>query len=265
MRPPVYVMGDAHGYYDRIVGLLREVGLLNAQLRWSGDNSTLVFMGDFFDRGPDGIGLVELAMRLEKEAREADGDVLGLLGNHEMCILGAYFFGKTHYSFDNWSGDFYSDWIQNGGRVMDLERLTQKHIDWICALPAMLLVDDRRFVHADALLYYDYGKTAPDVNKAFRALMRNRVAKEWDKALEGFSGRDAFGDGNPDGRENALQFLAQYGGYQIVHGHTPIAKMTGQRYEHVREPLVYAGGVCINVDGGIHKGGPGFLYKMPPL
>lgn len=265
MRPPVFVMGDAHGHYERIVDLLRLEGLLSPQLRWTGDNATLVFIGDFFDRGPDGVGLIDLVMRLEREAREAGGEVLSLLGNHEMCILGAHFFGRQYYSFANWSGDYYSDWIRNGGRVMDLERLTEKHIDWICALPAMLLVDDRRFVHADALLYYDYGRTAPYVNKAFRAMMRKRDPKEWDTALEGFSGRDAFADGNPDGRENALQFLSTYGGYQIVHGHTPIGKVTGRRHERVDEPLVYAGGICINVDGGIYHGGPGFLYRLPPL
>jgi hypothetical protein len=265
MRPPVYVMGDPHGQYGRVVELLRAEGLLNSQLRWAGDNSTLVFMGDFFDRGPDAIGLVELVMRLEREPIEAGGEVLSLLGNHEMCILGALFFGRQYYSFANWSGDFYSEWIRNGGRVADLERLNRKHVDWVCALPAMLLVDDRRFVHADALLYYDYGKSAPEVNKAFRALLRKRDPEEWDRVLEGFGGRDAFADGNPDGRENALRFLVQYGGYQIVHGHTPIGKVTGQRHEDVDGPLVYAGGVCVNVDGGIYRGGPGFLYRLPGM
>lgn len=265
MRPPVFVMGDVHGYYERVVDLLRENGLLNSQLRWTGGNSTLVFMGDFVDRGPDGIGAIDLVMRLEQEARAAGGEVLGLLGNHEICFLGAHFFGRQFYAFENWSGDFFTEWMNNGGRVMDLERLTQKHIDWISALPAMLLVDDRRFIHADTLIYYNYGKNAPDVNKNFRAIMHRHQAKEFDKVLERFAGRDAFADGNPDGRENALQFLAQYGGYQIVHGHTPIPKMTGQQYEHVHEALVYAGGVCVNVDGGIYHGGDGFLYAMPPL
>ncbi len=265
MRPPVFVMGDVHGHYDRVVELLREEGLLNPQLRWAGDNSSLVFIGDLFDRGPDGISVVELIMRLEREGIEAGGEVLCLFGNHEMCILGASFFGRQYYSFANWSGDFYSDWLSNGGQVADLERLEKRHIDWICALPAMLLVDERRFIHADAMLYYEYGMSAPEVNKAFRALLRRRNPEEWDRMLEGFNGRDAFADWNADGRENALQFLAQYGGHQIVHGHTPIGKVTGQKYENITGPLVYAGGLCVNVDGGIYKGGPGFVYRMPGL
>lgn len=184
MRPPVYVMGDVHGHFERLVALLRAEGLLNPQLHWAGDNSTLVFMGDFTDRGSDGIGVVDLVMRLEREAHAAGGEVLSLLGNHEICLLGAHFFGNKQYIFDNWAGDFYSNWTENGGRIRDLERLTQKHIDWICALPAMVLVDDRRFIHADSLLYYDYGKNAPEVNKNFRSIMRHRVPKEWDKLLE---------------------------------------------------------------------------------
>jgi hypothetical protein len=265
MRPPVYVMGDPHGYYGHVVQLLGDEGLINPQLRWAGDNATLVFMGDFFDRGPDGISLIDLVMRLELEAREAGGEVLSLLGNHDVNILGARFYGQKHFVFENWSGDFYSDWLQFGGRLTDLERLTQRHIDWLSVLPAMLLVDNRRFIHADALFYYDYGKSAPDVNKAIRAVMRRRNPREWDKLLAGFSVRDAFADGNPDGRENALAFLAQYGGYGIVHGHTPVSHFTGQWPESVREAFVYAGGLCVSVDGGIYKGGPGFLYRLPPL
>lgn len=265
MRPPVYVIGDGHGQYDRIVALLRAEGLLNADLKWAADNATLVFMGDFFDRGPSGIGLLDMAMRLEREARAAGGEVFSLLGNHDVIILGALFFGRKHYTFDEWTGDFYSSWLQVGGRLSDLEGITQKHIDWINSMPMMLLVDDRRFIHSDTLHYYEYGKTAPEVNKRVRAIMRKRDPAEWDRLLGQYAERDAFADSNPDGRENALRFLAQYGGYGIVHAHTPIAKMTGQRDTNVREALVYAGGLCVNVDGGMYRGGPGFVYRLPPL
>jgi hypothetical protein len=39
--------------------------------------------------------------------------------------------------------------------------------------------------------------------------------------------------------------------------------MTGEPPELIRAPLIYADGLCINVDGGIYRGGMGFIYKLP--
>ncbi|HEX9439253.1 MAG TPA: serine/threonine protein phosphatase, partial [Roseiflexaceae bacterium] len=58
---------------------------------------------------------------------------------------------------------------------------------------------------------------------------------------------------------------ADFGGRQIVHGHTPISSMRRCLPEEVVEPLVYAGGLCVNVDGGMYLGGPGFVYQVPVL
>jgi hypothetical protein len=55
-----------------------------------------------------------------------------------------------------------------------------------------------------------------------------------------------------------------FGGKQIVHGHTPIVYMKEELPpQMVRAPLVYAYDLCINVDGGMFMGGPGFLYRLP--
>jgi hypothetical protein len=45
----------------------------------------------------------------------------------------------------------------------------------------------------------------------------------------------------------------------LIHGHTPINKITG---EPATEALVYAGGLCVNVDGGLYRGGEGFVYQL---
>jgi hypothetical protein len=264
MQPPTYVVGDVHGYLDTLVALLRAERLLNPGMEWAGDNATLVFMGDYVDIGPDGVGVIDLVMRLQKQAASAGGEVLAILGNHDVAILSAYYASRQLFPASPWGTDFYPDWLCFG-RQSDLERLTAAHISWLSVLPAMLLVDDRRFIHADSLVYFDYGKTAPEVNKAFRTLLRNRDPEAWSKLLNRFAERGAFADANPVGKENALHFLSQYNGHGIVHGHTAITRMTGQRYEDVTAPLVYAGGLCTNVDGGIHRGGPGFVYRLPSL
>jgi hypothetical protein len=264
MRPPIFVVGDIHGHLDTLTALLRRERVVNAALGWASDNATLVFIGDYFDIGPDGVGVVDLVMRLQKEAASAGGEVLALLGNHDVSILAAYFAVRGQFSPSPWTDSFHRDWSYSG-HPSDLDRLTPEHISWLSVLPAMLLVDGRRFIHADSLVYYDYGKSAPDVNKNVRSLLRNHDPEAWHKLIMRFAERGAFLDSNPAGKENALHFLAQYKGYGIVHGHTAIPRITGQRYEDVTAPLVYAGGLCTNVDGGMHRGGPGFVYRLPPI
>src|SRR5262245_42135776 len=75
---PTFTADDVHGGLEALVDLLRDARLLDAALRWSGGDARVWFVGDLVDRGPDGIGAVDLVRRLEQE-----GDVHCLLGNHE--------------------------------------------------------------------------------------------------------------------------------------------------------------------------------------
>src|SRR3990172_8577479 len=61
-------IGDVHGDYDALVAMLQRTGLLDAKLRWSGGNAVLVQVGDFLDRGPKERPVMDLLMRLEREA-----------------------------------------------------------------------------------------------------------------------------------------------------------------------------------------------------
>lgn len=230
--------------------LLREAGLLDERLRWRGGNSGVVFMGDFFNRGPDGVGCVELAMRLEREVAASGGRVWSLLGNHDVLLLAAHRFG----------GPFVRSWLEEGGVEADLRRLTAGQVRWLRNLPAMLLLEDRLFVHADATLYPRYGATVEAVNNSWRALLCGDDRAAWDRLLDEFGEHWAFEP--PDREAEAASFLSRFGGRQLIHGHTPIAKMTGAPPEDVREPLVYAGGLCVNVDHGLYRGGPGFVYRI---
>jgi hypothetical protein len=56
---PLFVIGDVHGEYEKLAGLLSDAGLVRRDLAWSGGGATLWFLGDFFDRGPDGTRVVD--------------------------------------------------------------------------------------------------------------------------------------------------------------------------------------------------------------
>ncbi|MBZ5657925.1 MAG: metallophosphoesterase [Acidobacteriia bacterium] len=83
------VVGDVHGDFDDLCRILKRAGLVDDQNRWIGGTATLVQTGDLVDRGPKGREAMDLLMGLEKEAAKAGGQVVPLLGNHEvMNILG---------------------------------------------------------------------------------------------------------------------------------------------------------------------------------
>jgi hypothetical protein len=86
-REAIVAIGDVHGDFDDFVTILQHVGLINAQHGWTGDQTTLVQVGDILDRGPKPRPAMDLLMSLEKEAPKAGGRVVSLLGNHEMMNL----------------------------------------------------------------------------------------------------------------------------------------------------------------------------------
>lgn len=83
-------VGDVHGAIDELRALLHEVGLIDVEGNWSGGDDVLVQTGDFVDRGVGVRDVMELLIRLQGQAREAGGEVVVLLGNHEiMDLVGA--------------------------------------------------------------------------------------------------------------------------------------------------------------------------------
>jgi Calcineurin-like phosphoesterase len=255
----IYVVGDVHGDYARLVPLLREAGLIDEGLGWSGGESTLWFVGDFFDRGEDGIAVVDLVMRLQGEAEAAGGRVRALLGNHEPLILSALWLPDAPTKGPE--GNFYDDWKFNGGKESDLERLTSRHIEWMVSLPALAHVGDWLFMHANSTDYLGYGLSVEQVNREMRALLLRRDPVEYDQLLGDW--RRDFGDLRLAGHRKADVVLRTYGALRLLHGHTVINNMTRQPLETVTEALVYDGGRCVDVDGGMGEGGRGFVYKLP--
>ena len=157
------MVGDVHGHVERLVALLREAGLLDEQLEWAGADARVWFIGDLVDRGPDGIGVIELVMRLQR-----DGDVHCLLGNHEATLLAAWRFpdlpcvpGAT----------FRTVWECNGGVPADLAGLRPDHVAWIEHLPAVATEGEWLLVHSDTDLYLDHGESIEPICRSISAVL----------------------------------------------------------------------------------------------
>jgi hypothetical protein len=257
----VFVMGDVHGQLAKLRLLLRNAGLTNGDDSWAGGTATLWFIGDFCDRGPDGIGVLNLVMRLQHEAAEDGGQIYALLGNHEIMLLAADLFGDQR---PGWGGTFHALWSYNGGMESDLLRLSAAHVEWMQQLSALGLQDERLLIHADATFYAQFGPNLQAANTHVRDVLQSDDVQRWSELMEVYFNRLEFLERGREGHRNAELMLSTFGGRQIIHGHTPIPSITHVRPDSVVEPLVYAGGLCINVDGGMFLGGPGFLYRLPP-
>lgn len=254
----MYVIGDAHGQLRVVASLLQGAGLIGSNHEWSGGGATLWFTGDFCDRGPDGAGVVRLVRRLQQEAEQEGGRIGALMGNHEIMLLAARRYPQHRAEFGS---TYYDLWSFNGGRDSDLKHLSDEDLSWIAQLPAVAVEGNALLLHCDATFYAQLGDTVEHVNERVRHVLQSAELAAWDHLMERYFDRGEFVNG-AKGRASAERMLRTFGGKRIVHGHTPIPYLTGQDARTVTAPVVYADGLCMDVDGGIYMGGPGFVVEI---
>ena len=247
---PTFVVGDVHGHVEPLVRLLRDAGLVDERIAWSGADARLWFIGDLVDRGPDGVGALDLVMRLERE-----GDVRCLLGNHEAGLVAAYRYPAVECGVPGVT--FGMVWEANGGVASDLARLRPEHLAWIERLPAVAQEGDRLLVHSDTDGYLRYGGDVASMCAGVSRTVAGDDVVALDGLLETLADRSAFVE--PDRLDRLLGAL---GCERVVHGHTPIWYATGIAPTDATAPLVYAGGRAMNVDHCLFAGGPGFITEL---
>ncbi|GIF62022.1 serine/threonine protein phosphatase [Asanoa ishikariensis] len=257
----MFVLADIHGHRDELAGALRAAGLVDGAGRWAGGDARLWLLGDYVDRGPDGIGVIDDLRALAPAAAAAGGQVRALLGNHEAQILAAHRFGAAPVPGWEEPGGFRGGWARFGGKETDLRRLTPDHIDWIMRLPAVGLVDGHLLVHSDTLGYLEFGSTIEQINAAVAAASRSTDLASWLTFCGRMSGRGAFRDAEPSRPDDAVsRMLRALGGDVLVHGHSTLTKHFG--VQMVTEGLRYADGRVLAIDGGVYEGGRLLLTRL---
>ncbi len=95
-KPRIVAVGDVHGSPDAFSRVLRAAGLVDETGNWIGGNAILVQTGDLTDRGPGVREVLDLMRDLERSAAEDGGQVVSLLGNHEVYnLIGLYDYQST--------------------------------------------------------------------------------------------------------------------------------------------------------------------------
>ncbi len=136
---PVFILGDIHGQYDRLIQNLTDNAIIDSRLNWNYGEGNLVFVGDIMDRGDKVTEALWLIYKLEKQAQQAGGSVNMVLGNHEMLVLN----NDLRYLAPK-----YKALGQNTG--LDQTRLYHPNSvmgQWLRARPAMVKINDVLVVH----------------------------------------------------------------------------------------------------------------------
>jgi hypothetical protein len=195
----VVAFADVHGAHEELAALLQSVGVIDAELRWTGGKAHLVSLGDLLDRGADSRKVMDLLMRLQVEAAAAGGRVHVVLGNHEaMNVLGdlryvaADEFGAYAADEDPAERTRARDAFlarQSGATAADFERLFPpgffahrrllgpqgEYGRWLLGRPAAVRINDTVYMHGgpSALLH---GRGVEQINRDYAAAVDEYLA-----------------------------------------------------------------------------------------
>jgi len=124
----VVAVGDIHGRYDLLDGLMEKL---------QGTQAVVIFLGDIIDRGGRDIEVVERVRKLTEDP-ESEGlsGCFCLMGNHEDMFINAV----------TGTGDDWGTWLHNGGNFEQYGEL-QEHLDWFEELPVYITIGETLFIH----------------------------------------------------------------------------------------------------------------------
>ena len=144
------IIGDIHGYAEKLEALLRKLGYRNTAGAWRHPERQAIFVGDFIDRGPSQVHSVETVRRMVEA-----GVALAVMGNHELNAIawhtpdpanpGEYL--RPHHSV-KWGEKNRKQHAMFLAEVEHRPALHAEIIDWFLSLPLWLDLPELRVVHA---------------------------------------------------------------------------------------------------------------------
>jgi serine/threonine protein phosphatase 1 len=138
MTRRIFAIGDIHGCNDKLNQLLERI-------KPDPLADTLVFIGDYLDRGPDPGEVIDTLLDLKKTFP----NVICLQGNHEAMFLNYYLEGKDkELYFANGGGiTLFSYGITIDGARMG-RGIPEEHLCFLASLPLYYETEEYLFVHA---------------------------------------------------------------------------------------------------------------------
>lgn len=152
----VYAIGDIHGRSDLLRVLIAKIAADAKPRLAAGGRPTVVFIGDYVDRGPDSRGVIDILLK----ELPPDWDCRFLKGNHEETLLAFLNDPVIGESWRDFGGlqclTSYGVAIQRNGPAIDwpamaaalAAALPPEHFDFLSRLSLRETIGDYVFVHA---------------------------------------------------------------------------------------------------------------------
>jgi serine/threonine protein phosphatase 1 len=132
-QPRTITISDIHGHSQALNGIIAAID--------PKPEDTLIFLGDYVDRGPDSKGVIEHLIDLKKRF-----NVVALMGNHEQMMLGAKG-GRSDLRF--WTNLGGRETLESYGNAGDLRLVPWEHLQFLKGLPLFYKTETHFFIHAN--------------------------------------------------------------------------------------------------------------------
>lgn len=180
-------IGDIHGCHKTLVNLLQKIT--------PGADDTLIFLGDYIDRGPSSKEVVDTLMELGQSA-----SCIFLRGNHEQTLLEAidkerspqkkwFFSSPKNEILTAWKERFGGQDTLDSYGIENVLDIPEKHVEWFRKTALYHRTEKEYFVHAG------FNFSLPDI-------LTDTTAMLWTRDF----------DYNTE----------KAGGRTVVHGHVPV-------------------------------------------
>jgi len=176
---PIIAIGDIHGCLLSLKALLRKLDLAA--------KPTLVFLGDYVDRGPDSKGVIDFLLDLDTMH-----DCVFLKGNHEVMMLD-YLIGEN--MFESWQFNGGNQTLQSYPNGKD--SIPSSHVQFLWSCDYVYETHEYVFVH---------GGLKPELSISENLTLLQKSDVVWERS---HLSEEAIAAGHPNWEKT------------VVCGHTP--------------------------------------------
>ncbi len=230
-----FAIGDVHG--DRVA-----LDRLLARLPFIAPDDTLLFVGDYVDRGPDSRGVID---RLRRLPEQTAGKVVFLRGNHEDAWLRSWEEPDLGFLMPRGNGtaDTYRSFV--GGEPLGPEGLPFGEMGQLFEVRSWLPADVVAWMRS-TLIWYE------DEHAIYVHAGLDGEGEQW-KHPRDSDPRPLLWMREPD-------FFARYQGKTVVFGHTPVRDLPR---DEIDASGAWVRGPLIGLDTGAGRDGVLTCVELP--
>ncbi len=152
----IVAIGDLHGSLSATRRALVLAGAIDRNDHWIGGDLVIVQVGDLVDRGANDRTVIDLFQTLKKEAKQAGGELITLLGNHELMNV----FGDFRYVSEEGLDEFKEFAVTDAPESGRLQAFKPggTYAKILADNPIAIIIGDTLFIHAGLTKHFlEYG------------------------------------------------------------------------------------------------------------